>query len=449
MKTNIITEFYEIRRLLQAHQAEVFLVGGCVRDMLMGREIHDYDITTSAKPEVTMKIFKEAGYQVIPTGLQHGTITVMIHKIPFEITTYRTEGTYQDHRKPDQVVFTQDLIEDLKRRDFTMNAIAYDPDLGLIDPFQGEADIRQQRIRCVGNPFERFQEDALRMLRALRFQSTLQFTIDQETWEAIQTHAHDVTYVSKERIREELNKLLMGDMKNTLQCLRDANILDKIFPNYDMIYDYEQRTPWHCYDIFRHTDIALNHTQGYPLESKLAIIFHDIGKPQCERFDEQGIAHYYKHALVSEQLAHTYLKQLTYDNRTIERVGLLIHYHDYYVTANRRVLRRYALKFHHDISFALQALDVQIADDMAKNLERSQEKINIIMKCKQLLIEMRENNDIVKPDDLKVNGYDMMQLGYQGKAVGDILRHLYSEVLDNPQNNTYDYLMQVATKQNK
>lgn len=446
MEINIIKEYYEIRKLLQAHHAEVFLVGGCVRDMLMGRPIHDYDITTSAKPDVTMKIFKDAGYQVIPTGLQHGTITVILHNIPFEITTYRSEGTYQNHRKPDHVVFTQHVIEDLKRRDFTMNAIAYDPDTGLIDPFHGVNDIRQQCIRCVGDPNKRFQEDALRILRALRFQSTLQFTIEQETWKAIQTHAHDIHYISKERIREELNKFLMGNMQNSLQFLREANVIVEVFPGYDVIFNYEQRTPWHRYDVFQHTDIALNYTQDYPLESKLAIIFHDIGKPQCQRFDEQGIAHYYKHALISEQFAYTCLKQLTYDNQTIECVCKLIHYHDYYVTAHRRVLRRYLAKFHHNVTFALQALDVQIADDMAKNLERSQAKIDTIMECKKVLAQMIEEKDIVKPNELKVNGHDMIGIGYQGKEIGDILRQLYDQVLDDPHKNTYAYLLQEAIK---
>lgn len=440
MKNNIPPSMIKIVTILKEAGYEAYFVGGCVRDMLMQRKTHDYDITTNALPQETMQIFAAKGYQVIPTGIKHGTITVLVNKEPVEITTYRIEQTYHDHRHPSAIIFTKDLKEDLKRRDFTMNDIAYDPTYGLYDPFHGAQDIAQKRIRCVGDATTRFQEDALRMLRALRFSCVLDFTLDKACGKAIQQNHNLLHYVSKERIREEFNRLLMGEKANTLQLLYDFHVLDEILPGYSALYGHEQKTPWHIYDVFQHTDIALNHTKGYPLESKLAIIFHDWGKPACESFDDNGIAHYKKHAYVSEQIAYEQMKALKYDNKTIETVCLFIRYHDYYVHEKRSTLRRFVAHFHNDFTLAKQALDIQLADDMAKNRTKSDEKIVIIKSCQRLLSIMEKEKDMLSMKDLAINGHDLIQLGFQGKTIGDVLKAVYEWVLEEPSRNEKDIL---------
>lgn len=426
-------------QILWHHGAEAFLVGGYVRDMLMKREVHDYDITTSALPNMMIPWFQEARCHVILTGLKHGTITVIYQDEPFEITTYRSESGYLNHRSPEDVQFTKRIEEDLLRRDFTMNAIAYDPRHGIVDPYHGVEDINHACIRCVGEPIKRFEEDALRILRALRFRCTLNFTIEYNTWIAIQSLAHDLHYVSGERKRDELNRILMSNNEDTLQFLYDANVINELFEGYDELYNYQQMTPWHIFDVFRHSDTALNHTKHLPLTSKLAIIFHDIGKPACETFDDMGIAHYKGHAKVSVEKANVYLKKLHYDSSTIQRVLALIQYHDYYVTPRRNVLRRYVSKFNHDVDFALQALDVQIADNYAKNPERSLALIENVRQCKHMIQEMSEEEDFMTLKDLCINGHDVMKLGYKGKQVGVILHLFYEQVLDDPSRNTQAY----------
>lgn len=436
-------DIQKLMTLLQQH-AQLFLVGGCVRDMLMHRRVNDYDMAISIPPSQTMHYARLAGYRVLPTGFAHGTVSVITEAHSVEITTFRKETQYDDHRRPTQITFSESIEEDLARRDFTINAIAYHPTIGLIDPFHGVQDIQMQIIRCVGCPQQRFKEDALRILRALRFRTTLHFRIEDATWRAIQQQHEDLRYISRERVKEEVNRLLMGEEPDTLTFLRAAGVLTQMFPGYDDIYDHPQYTPWHCYNIFTHTDIALNHSVGYPLESKLAIIFHDLGKPACETFDAQGIAHYKQHALHSEQKARQLLIQLTYDKQTIERVCTLIRYHDYYVKPSRPILRRYLAKFNHDLSFALQALDIQIADDLAKNWNRSQEKIDAIHASKKLLLEMDHEQDTMKRSDMCINGHDLLAIGCEGRQIKGILQHLYDDVLNDPTHNTHAYLMQEA-----
>lgn len=449
MIKTIPTHILTILNILLEEDKEAYFVGGCVRDMIMDREVHDYDITSNALPEELLSIFQMHHYQTIPTGLKHGTITIISNQQPVEITTYRIDEEYENHRSPSNVTFTRSLIEDLKRRDFTMNAIALSIEGEMIDPFHGLQDIQHHIIRCVNEPSTRFQEDALRILRALRFSCVLDFKIDERTWTAIQQYASLLTHISKERIRSEFDKLLLGNKENTLTLLKDSFVLPYIIKGIEQLYDYHQATPWHKYDIFTHTDIALNHTSGYPLESKLAIIFHDIGKPYCESFDEQGIAHYKKHALVSERFAIQQLKELKYDNKTITKVAKLILYHDYYVTEKRSTLRRYSSKFDNHLQFSLQALDIQIADDLAKNLEKSQEKIDIILRCKEILVQMDKEKDLLSIKDLNLSGLDLQALGLKGKDIGDMLKLLYDYVLEDPTRNSKDTLLSFTMKRLK
>lgn len=440
---NIPDYIQRILEILKKHHAQAFLVGGCVRDMLMGRTLHDYDITSNALCEDMIQWFEDAGYKVIPTGLKHGTITVLTKQEPVEITTFRKEGNYRNHRSPDTVCFSSDIVEDLKRRDFTINAIAYDPALGWIDPYHGIDDIAKGIIRCVGNPMERFEEDALRILRAIRFSCTLNFTIEEDTWQSILLHHNDLRYISVERIKDEFNKILLGNRPYTLHYLRKACLLTQIIPEFADIYDHPQKTPWHIYDIFEHTDVALNHTSGMSLAVKLAIVFHDIGKAVCETFDEDGIAHYKGHAHVSMQIAQKRLRALHYDNKTVQHVCKLIQYHDYYLHPKPNLLRRYLSKFDNCLWDAFEALDVQIADNHAKNPERSQELLDNIDACKALMLKMEAEHDLVSMKDLAVNGYDVMAIGLKGKQIKEALQFLLDAVIEEPSINHKEILLRL------
>lgn len=433
-----------ILSLFHNHNKEIYLVGGCVRDMLMKRTIHDYDLTSNALPDEMIAMFQQHDCIVIPTGIQHGTITVIKDAMQVEITTYRLDKAYKNHRSPKQVAFTANIKDDLARRDFTINAMAWHPNTGLIDPYGGQEDIRKQIICCVGNAQERFHEDALRILRAIRFAFTLQFTFDRTCYHAIVSQASLLTYISKERIRDEFSKMLMSDYPNLLTILRKAHVLDYILPSINCIYDLEQMNPWHLYDVFQHTDIALNYSVSYSLCEKLAIVLHDLGKASTKLIDETGVAHFHGHAKVSEQMAIESLKTLAFDHKTVDMVATLIQYHDYYVVPKRKVLRRFLAHIQMDFSIAYAILRVQSADDHAKNMEKAQQKLINIKSCVQELQKMEQENDIIMMKDLQVNGHDMLSIGYQGREIGHILEYLYAKVVDDPSCNTYAYLMQVA-----
>lgn len=442
MKTINDSHIQMVLQLFPTIHKEAWLVGGCVRDMLMERELHDYDITTDATPYEVMALFRKYGYRVIPSGLKHGTVTVLVQDEPVEITTYRTESAYTDHRSPKAVRFTSDLDEDLKRRDFTMNAIAWHPKRGFHDPYHGQADIARKIIRCVGNASERMQEDALRIFRALRFHCTLHFAIEEETAQAIRTHAHLLSYISRERIREEFNRILLQDYPDTLQLLKDMRVLDAIAAGYTRLMNKEQNNPWHIYDVFTHTDVALNHTAGMALEGKLAIIFHDVGKPACEASDADGISHYNGHAQKSVELAKHWLKELRYDNKTIHRVLRCIAYHDYNLTPKKSTLRRYLSKFDNQLPDALLALDVQLADQLAKNPELAANGVQLIRQCKELLLKMHAEEELLSLQTLAVNGRDMMDCGLRGKQIKTALHMLLDYAMQDPSRNTKEQLLE-------
>lgn len=441
MKTINDPKILHILQLFSTIHKEAWLVGGCVRDMLMKRELHDYDITTNARPEEVIALFKNAGYRVIPTGLKHGTVTVLAEDEPVEITTYRTESSYIDHRSPKAVAYSTDIDEDLKRRDFTMNAIAWHPKHGFHDPFHGRADIEKNMIRCVGNASDRMQEDALRILRALRFYCTLHFSLEASTAQAVRSHAHLLSFISRERIREEFSRILLQDYPNTLLLLKDMQVLEEILPDYTKLMTFEQKNPWHIYDLFTHTDVALNHTANCTLACKLAVIFHDTGKPQCESRDKDGVAHYYGHAQKSVELAEAWMKQLKYDNKTIRSVLRKINYHDYNLVAKRSVLRRYLSKFDNDVEEALQAMDVQLADQLAKNPALAKDGVNTIQECRGLLLRMQHEEEQLSLRTLAVDGRDLLACGLQGKQIGTALHMLLDYAMQDPSRNTSEQLL--------
>lgn len=425
----------------QASGYELFLVGGCVRDMLLGRPVHDYDFTTNATPDEMMRFLENTSCKVIATGKQHGTLTILYQSEAMEVTTYRLELAYVKHRRPDHVVFTKDLISDLSRRDFTINAMAYHPDHGLVDPYDGQKDLKDQIIRCVGVGEERMEEDALRILRALRFSFELHFSMDFMCIEAIKKKASLLTHISKERIRDEWNRMLLSDAKQLLRSLHDVGVLPYIIPQISMIESLTQENPWHIYDVFTHTDIALDHSEGMGLCEKLAIIFHDFGKAQCKSFDENHQAHFYGHAKISAEIAIVALQEMRYSNKLIDRVAALIAFHDYPLSPKVKILRRLLAKLNVDYELAHSILQVQYADDCAKNNVYAAKKLAANTACQRLLENMKKEDSMLKRADLAVSGNDLIALGYQGKQIGEWLNKLYRIVVDDPSLNQREELL--------
>lgn len=426
------------------HHYELYIVGGSVRDYLLHRQYHDFDFTTNATPQEMMHFLQNQPCKIIPTGIKHGTLTILYDQEAMEVTTYRCEQGYEDHRRPTEITFSSRLLDDLARRDFTINAMAYHPDIGIVDPFDGQKDLKAKLIRCVGNSEERFEEDALRMLRALRFSFQLQFSLEPSCAHAIQHKAKTLSYISKERIKEEFDKMLLSDANDILSKLRYYHILPYIIDEMTLIYDIPQESKWHLYDVFKHTDIALNHTKGYTLPEKLAIVFHDIGKAQTKTMDEAGAAHFHGHPRISAAIAEKALKSLTYSNQIIKQVLSLILYHDYYLTPKRNILRRFLAHIHMDYEIAYAILRVQYADDCAKNMTFAQEKLTNIDACVALLKKMEQEEARLQLRDMAVNGTDMITLGLEGKQIKEVLQYLYELILDTPEKNERSYLLEQA-----
>ena len=293
---------------------EAFVVGGCVRDSLMGRTPHDWDVTTNASPDDMIRIFQH--FSVIPTGLAHGTVTVIADGLPVEVTTYRVDGDYTDHRHPNEVHFTTSLQEDLARRDFTVNAMAYHPEHGLVDLFGGMEDINRKIIRCVGDPVERFTEDALRMLRAVRFSAQLGFTVEENTKAALARMSGNLEHVSAERIQTELVKLLVSDHPDYLRTAWETGLTREFLPEFDACMETAQNTPHHCCNVGEHILKSLTEIENDRL-LRITMLLHDIAKPVVKKTDENGRDHFKTHGPAGEKLAGKILRRLKFDNVTI------------------------------------------------------------------------------------------------------------------------------------
>lgn len=429
-----------VMKQLQEHGYPCFLVGGCVRDYLLDRAIHDYDMATAATPTQMLECFDATQCKIIQTGIRHGTLTVIYHQMPMEITTFRKELAYEQHRRPKQVVFCDSLISDLARRDFTINAMAYHPEYGLIDPFNGQQDIKQRIIRCVGSSSQRFEEDALRILRSLRFSFQLRFEIAADCRNAIVQQAKWISCISKERIRYEFDLMLMSDVPSLLSHLREYGVLTYILPELSLLYDLSQESKWHIYDAFQHTDIALDHTKGLSLTEKLAVVCHDLGKAVTKTMDEQGQAHFYGHPKHSADLAKQALQTLTYPKKIIQEIVTLIYYHDATLQPKASTMRKLLAHADMDYDLAAKLLRVMEADDLAKNPATANAKLQNVQACQVLLEIMKNSEPVLRRSDLAINGHDLIKLGYQGKQVGNILNNLYQMVLEQPQRNTRDTL---------
>lgn len=440
MKLAIPSSAEKILRILEENGYEAYVVGGCVRDSILGRRPDDWDITTSASPEQVKGLFRKT----VDTGLQHGTVTVLMDKEGFEVTTYRVDGDYEDGRHPKEVMFTSSLEEDLKRRDFTINAMAYHPDRGLVDLFHGLEDMENQVIRCVGNPMERFQEDALRILRAVRFSAQLGFTIEENTREGIRSLAPNLKNVSAERIQVELVKLLVSPHPDYLRTAYETGITKEFLPEFDTCMKTEQNTSHHCYNVGEHTLHSLLNIRADKV-LRLTMLLHDMGKPVVKKTDEAGRDHFKMHGQKSEQMAKTILRRLKFDNDTLNKVCRLVKWHDARPLPEMAAVRRAVNKIGEDI-FPLY-LEVQMADMMAQSTYRRQEKEERIRGVKKCYEEIMEKKQCVSLKTLAVTGRDLIAAGCRpGPELGDILDGMLEHVLEYPEENTKERLMELLKK---
>lgn len=414
---------------------EGYAVGGCVRDALLGREPQDWDITTNAKPLQVKALFR----RTIDTGLQHGTVTVMLDHVGYEVTTYRIDGEYEDGRHPKAVSFTGNLADDLMRRDFTINAMAYNETKGLVDLFTGREDLEKGVIRCVGEPKERFTEDALRMMRAIRFSAQLGFAIEEQTLEAIRALADTIQKISAERIQMELLKTLTSAHPQTIRLFYETGLSHYFLPELDQMMETGQNNPHHCYSVGEHT---LHSLSEVPQDKvlRLAMLLHDVAKPVCKTTDEEGIDHFHGHPLQGAELARKILRRLKMDNETISKVTQLIRWHDYNPPLSERNVRRAVCKVglaqYPDI-FAVKRADIRAQSDYKK-----EEKLRYVDDYEQVYEQILEKNQCLSMKDLAVDGSDLLAAGIpQGKAIGEKLHGLFELVLEEPSRNTREYLL--------
>jgi len=420
---------------LQNRGYEAYAVGGCVRDSILGRIPDDWDITTSATPVQVKEIFP----RTIDTGIQHGTVTVMMHKEGFEVTTYRIDGEYQDNRRPSEVHFTPDLSEDLRRRDFTINAMAYNDREGIVDRFGGVEDIRNKVIRCVGVPRERFGEDALRILRAVRFSAQLGFGIDAGTREAICELAPNLASISAERIQAELVKLLVSDNPYQLETAYETGITKIILPELDRMMETVQSTPHHCYSVGVHALHSLEHIEADKV-LRLAMLLHDVAKPRTETIDEAGRTHYYRHAEEGAVMTKNILKRLRFDNDTMDKVTRLVRWHDYKIEPTPKAVRNSIFKIGEDIFESF--LKVRRAAILSQSEYKREEKLAMLAEITQIYKEILDSRECVSLKTLAVTGKDIIREGVRpGRGIGEILDRLLEIVLENPEFNDKDYLL--------
>lgn len=429
------------RRILQTLNSaghEAYLVGGCVRDLLRGVEPNDWDICTSALPEETEQCF--ADRRVIETGLKHGTVTVLEEGEPYEITTYRTEGPYSDSRRPDFVRFVPNLEEDLARRDFTMNAIAMDLEGNLRDPYGGADDIKSRLIRCVGEPDQRFQEDGLRVMRALRFAAVFGYEVEEQPARAVHENRAMLDRVAAERINAELCKLLVG--KNAGDVLRQyPDVFCQFWPELGPLVALEQNNPWHCWGGWEHTIHAV---EGAPADVtlRLSMLLHDIGKPACKSTDDKGIAHFYGHPAVSARLADQMLRALKFDNKTRKRVVLLVERHDAQLPPRSHVIRRWLNRLGPEAFF--QLLEVKRADSMGQASEKVRGRLTGLDEIKAKAELILAERQCLTLKDLAVNGRDVIAAGVApGPEVGLVLNGLLERVLSNEIINEREALIKI------
>lgn len=441
-KINLPYNVKDLLKILNKRGYEAYTVGGAVRDNFLGLEVHDYDITTNATPQEVCEVFKN--YRIIETGLKHGTVTVIYFGVPYEITTYRVDGEYEDNRHPKSVQFSTDLYDDLSRRDFTINALACDMNGNIVDYFGGIADLKKKEIKCVGNPEDRFKEDALRILRALRFASKLGFTIEQKTSESIHKLKYLLKNISAERIQKEFNGILLGQNAKTI--LREyKDVFEEFMPTLHLM-DLKQNNRYHKHDtVYEHTiHVCENIRQDTIL--RLAAFFHDFGKPLCyteEIVDGEVRGHFYGHPSVSEKITRLIMKDLKYSNAEIETVCWLVLNHDYQLAETTKSVKKLLNKAPTIELFDL-LLELREAD-RKDHVYPEGETFASIEKIKAVKEEIIAEQECFSLKDLAVNGYDMMTLGCEGIEIGDALNFLLEAVINEKVENKKETLVKYLT----
>lgn len=427
-----------IIKTLQEAGFEAYAVGGCVRDSLLGRAPDDWDITTSAKPQQVKALFS----RTVDTGIAHGTVTVLQGRSGYEVTTYRIDGAYEDGRHPRDVTFTASLAEDLKRRDFTVNAMAYNEEEGLVDLFGGRADMERRALRCVGNPRERFGEDALRMMRAVRFSAQLDYAIEEDTMEAIRALSGTLSKISAERIRTELVKLLLSGHPERFRTCYETGMTAVFLPEFDRMMETGQNNPHHCYSVGEHALCALRRIR--PDQAlRLAALLHDVGKPETESMDESGVNHFYGHAAKGAELTRKIMRRLKFDNDTADRVVRLVREHDRKIGLSPAQMRRTVNCVGEDLFPDL--FDLKEADLLAQSDYLRGEKQEELMRLRALYEKVKEEGDCLSLKGLAVTGRDLIGIGATpGPGLGALLQDLLGIVLENPSCNNRETLLEYA-----
>lgn len=411
---------------------EAYLVGGSVRDFLLNKHNKDIDITTNAIPEEVKRIFVD--FPVIDTGIKHGTVTILYNNLPIEITTYRIDGEYQDSRHPKEVKFTSSLKEDLSRRDFTINAMAYNNE--LIDYYGGRDDLKNKMLRAVGNPNKRFEEDALRILRGLRFASNLGFSIEEKTILAMRENKLLLKNISSERIQNELNAILLGDYVKDVM-LDYYDIFEVILPEITPCVCFDQHNSHHIYDVYAHIIVAVSSAVKDKVV-RLALLFHDLGKPESFSLDENKNGHFYRHAEKSEIIARNILNRLKYDNESKRQILTLIRYHDAILQDDVKQVKRWLNRLGEDMFRKL--IEVQIGDNFAQHPKHRDRQVTL-NNIKKLIDQIIAENNCFSLRQLAVNGYDMIELGYEKFQIKSALQYLLNAVINNEVENERDKLI--------
>lgn len=423
---------------LEGKGYEAYAVGGCIRDSLLGKTPDDWDITTSASPEEVKAVFQ----RTIDTGIKHGTVTVRLHGRSYEVTTFRIDGDYSDGRHPDNVEFVKNLDEDLKRRDFTINAMAYSEKAGIIDLFNGREDLEKGIIRCVGVSRERFSEDALRMMRAVRFAARFGFSIEESTYEAIKDLAPTLSKVSAERIRVEFEKTLILDHPEFAREFYLLGLSKVFLPEWDACLECPQNTVHHLYTVGEHTIRVMQNVSNDHI-MRLAAFFHDIGKPVSRKTDKKGHDHFVGHPVLGAAMTVNIMKRLKYDNATIDKVRVLVERHD-----DRPALTIENIR--HEISGTGKEiypllLELRHADVMGQSDFHREEKLNRVSESRRYFDEICSENDALSVRDLAIKGRDLIEMGIEkGPSMGIIFDELLAIVLKNPELNERDSLISLT-----
>ena len=434
-KIEITNEIKVIFDTLNNSGYECFMVGGCVRDFLLNKEPHDIDFTTNATPDEMKECFKD--FSVIETGIKHGTLNILVNHIPFEITTYRVDGEYLDNRRPTEVVFVKDLKYDLARRDFTINAIAYNPTDGFVDCFGGIQDLQDKIIKCVNEPMQRLREDALRILRALRFSAVLGYKIDKQTEKACFKLSSLLKNISYERITVELFKTIIQTDGHRV-IFDYIDIWGVVIPELLKMKGFNQHNKHHVHDVLKHTCVALDGAEK-DLIVCLTVLFHDIGKPDCFTLDEQGNGHFYGHALRSVDITRDVFNRLKVDNDTKNQVLTLIKYHDLDLQPTEKYIRRLCYKLG-NIELVKKLISVQRADNYGQ-APIHDERIEKFNRIDKIIEKLEKENLSFSLKDLAVDGNDMIKLGLSGKEIGKSLKLLLEAVLNEKVKNDSKHLI--------